>query len=96
MGITLNNEVLKGSKYSNVITCVVVVTCDIYFGILSVQGFYSLMLLQWDSGMMEIEKQKGVVYLGVCQDLESMIHENAHFFDKLIELIPPKFICQRW
>jgi len=41
---------------------------------------------------MEIKKkQKGVAYLSACQDLESMIHENAHFFDKLIELIPAKF-----
>jgi len=41
---------------------------------------------------MEIKKkQKGVADLGACQDLESMIHENTHFFDNLIELIPAKF-----
>lgn len=43
---------------------------------------------------MEIKKkQKGVADLGACQDsdLESMIHENSHFFDKSIELIPAKF-----
>jgi hypothetical protein len=45
-----------------------------------------------DSGVMEIKKKlKGVADIGACQDLESMIHENAHFFDKLIELIPAKF-----
>ncbi|XP_045801328.1 surfeit locus protein 6 homolog [Trifolium pratense] len=36
-------------------------------------------------------KQKGVVELDACQDLNSMIHENVPFFDKLINLIPDKF-----
>ena len=41
---------------------------------------------------MEIKKkQKSVADLGACQDFESMIHKNAHFFDKSIELIPAKF-----
>ncbi|KAL2339081.1 hypothetical protein Fmac_013527 [Flemingia macrophylla] len=39
---------------------------------------------------MRRKKEKGVVSEGVV-DLDSVIHEHAVFFDKLIELIPAKF-----
>lgn len=42
--------------------------------------------------MMKMRKQKVVAeVVDVGQDLESVIHEHASFFDKLVELIPAKF-----